>query len=314
MRSISQIYSEAVYTRNSYLQITELDSGRSNGKLSILNLITYVVAVCIHTYEAILDLFQIRILEVLNSRVNGTPPWYVNMVKKFQYNSDRNIPDELEFNEDTMKLQYVTPDSSRRIVDEASWEVDYDEESLTLKAVKKNSDEDSIAKGVLFTPLTEAELTGLKQYVQQIKFVGATVYCKSLPADRLLIVADTSSPIYFDDRFTTANQILLKLQESLIKYLSSLSFDSYICRQGIIDAMWNTEYIRDMGANIRVYISHFDDTTSEYSEFKELNGLVKPNSGYFTLLGSNGLLTVNAENLTILPVSQLGKNTYFNKR
>ena len=73
MRSVSQIYSEAVATRNNYLQLTELNTGRSNSKLSMINLLTYVVAVCIHTYEAILDLFQVKIVEVLNGRINGTP-------------------------------------------------------------------------------------------------------------------------------------------------------------------------------------------------------------------------------------------------
>ena len=87
MRSVSQIYSEAVNIRNNYLQLTELNTGRSNSKLSIINLLTYVVAVCIHTYEAVLDIFQVRIAEVLNGRVNGTPDWYAIMSKKFQYNA-----------------------------------------------------------------------------------------------------------------------------------------------------------------------------------------------------------------------------------
>ena len=39
MRSVSQIYSEAVSTRNNYLQLTELNTGRSNSKLSMLNLL-----------------------------------------------------------------------------------------------------------------------------------------------------------------------------------------------------------------------------------------------------------------------------------
>lgn len=49
MRSVSQIYSEAIATRNNYLQLTELNSGRTNSKMSIMNLMTYVVAVCIYT-------------------------------------------------------------------------------------------------------------------------------------------------------------------------------------------------------------------------------------------------------------------------
>ena len=92
MRSVSQIYSEIVTTRNNYLQLTELNSGRTNSKLSMMNLITYVTAVCIHTYEAVLDVFQLKIAEILNGRINGTPDWYVMTAKKFQYNPLMRVP------------------------------------------------------------------------------------------------------------------------------------------------------------------------------------------------------------------------------
>ena len=56
-KSLSQIYSEAIQTRNNYLQITELNSGLTNSKMSILNLITYVMSVLIHSYHVMLDIF-----------------------------------------------------------------------------------------------------------------------------------------------------------------------------------------------------------------------------------------------------------------
>lgn len=136
MRSVSQIYSEAVTTRNNYLQLTELNTGRSNSKLSMINLLTYVVAVCIHTYEAILDLFQVRVAEVLNGRINGTPDWYAIMAKKFQYNHVTETGDELVFNEETMKIEYSKVDASHRIVEKAAWQTDADGRALTLKVCK----------------------------------------------------------------------------------------------------------------------------------------------------------------------------------
>ena len=69
-KSLSQIYSEAIQTRNNYLQITELNSGLTNSKMSILNLITYVMSVLIHSYHVILDIFEIEIANIISTRIN----------------------------------------------------------------------------------------------------------------------------------------------------------------------------------------------------------------------------------------------------
>ena len=87
-KSLSQIYSEAIQTRNNYLQITELNSGLTNSKMSILNLITYVMSVLIHSYHVMLDIFEIEIANIISTRINGTAQWYVIMATKFQYNNN----------------------------------------------------------------------------------------------------------------------------------------------------------------------------------------------------------------------------------
>lgn len=305
MRSVSQIYSEAVSTRNNYLQLTELNTGRSNSKLSIINLLTYVVAVCIHTYEAILDLFQVKIAEIINGRINGTPEWYALMAKKFQYNAATSTGDELIFNEDTLKIEYAIPDVSRRIIEKVSWERDERDGSLTLKVCKANDNTEEIENGVPYMPLNDYELIAFKMYMQQIRFVGADIYCESYPADILTIVADTDSPIFFNDNYITAAQAINSIKENMIEYANTLEYDGYIYYQEILDVIRKTENIIDIGSNIQIYISQYNMIDRVYEEPIKLNGRAKLRSGYIRLMDNNAVNVINGDNLTLIPASQM---------
>lgn len=300
MRTISQIYSEAVNTRNNYLQLTELNSGRSNSKLSIINLLTYVMAVCIHTYETIIDLFQVRLSQVLNGRINGTPDWYVRMAKLFQYNSVTEAGDEMIFNEDTLKIEYVNTNTSKRIVEQAAYQTNDKEDALTLKVCKANDSTAEINSGIPYLPLTNQELTAFKHYIERIKFVGANVNSESLPGDILKIVADTDNPIFYNDSYVTASQALLAIQKSLIDFVNSREFNGLLYYQAVLDVIRKTDNIVDVSNNIKIYISSYDATSKEYMEPKELKNRMRLKSGYIRLLDENSVSTVNSENLTLI--------------
>lgn len=303
MRSVSQIYSEAVSTRNNYLQLTELNTGRSNSKLSMINLLTYVVAVCIHTYEAILDLFQVRIVEVLTGRINGTPDWYAMMAKKFQYNNVTETGDELRFNEETMKIEYVNPDSSHRIIEKAAWQTD--DKSLILKLCKANDNSNEVNNGIPYMPLNDSELTAFKMFIQQIKFVGADITCESSPGDILTIIADKNNPIFYNDSYVTASQALTELQQAMIDFVNELEFNGMLYCQSVLDVIRKTEHITDISNNIKVYISSYNDADRRYDEPVELNNRIRLKSGYIRLLDTNSVMTINSDNLTLVANSKI---------
>lgn len=305
MRSVSQIYSEAVAIRNNYLQLTELNSGRSNSKLSVLNLMTYVVAVCIHTYEVILDIFQVKLAEVLNGRINGTPDWYAMMAKKFQYNPLTEKGDDLFFNEDTLKIEYKTTDTTHRIVEQAAWQIDEAKSSLVLKVVKGNDSSNEINNGIPYARLTDNEQTALKAYLQQIKFVGAEVECVSYPGDIVRVVADDKNPIFYNDSYITESQALEYIKQSIIEFSNNFKFNSYLYYQSVIDAIRQTEYISDIGNNLKVYVKSYNLETESYQEEFKLNGRCRLQSGYIRFLDENSANTINIDNLKLVPASQM---------
>lgn len=303
MRSVSQIYSEAVNIRNNYLQLTELNSGRSNGKLSMLNLLTYVVAVCIHTYEAVLDLFQLRIAEVLNGRINGTPQWYAIMAKKFQYNNITNTGDEMRFNEDSLKIEYVQPDASHRIIEKTAWQTENN--YLILKVCKANDNSNEVDNGIPYMPLNDSEMTAFRMFIEQIKFVGADIYSESCPGDIITIVADKNNPIFYNDSYITAVQAIDSIKQGMIEFANSMEFNGYLYYQAILDVIRKTEHITDIGNNIKVYVSQYNTTDKSYNKPVRLLGRIKLKSGYIRLLDINSINVINSDNLTLIPASQM---------
>lgn len=305
MRSVSQIYSEAVTTRNNYLQLTELNTGRSNSKLSMINLLTYVVAVCIHTYEAILDLFQVRVAEVLNGRINGTPDWYAIMAKKFQYNHVTETGDELVFNEETMKIEYSKVDASHRIVEKAAWQTDADGRALTLKVCKANDNSNEVNNGIPYMQLSDYELTAFRMFIQQIKFVGADIYCESSPGDIVTIVADKNNPIFYNDSYVTAAQALAELQQSMIDFANEMEFNGMLYYQSILDVIRRTEHITDISNSLRIYISSYNTADRKYDDPVELTNRIRLKSGYIRLLDTDSVMTINSDNLTLVAASKM---------
>ena len=303
MRSVSQIYSEAVNTRNNYLQLTELNTGRSNSKLSMINLLTYVVAVCIHTYEAVLDLFQLRIAEVLNGRINGTPDWYAIMAKKFQYNSVTETGDELIFNDETMKIQYVKTDASHRIIEKAAWQTE--DNALILKVCKANDNSNEVNNGIPYMPLSDYELTAFRMFIQQIKFIGADVYCESSPADIITIIADKYNPIFYNDSYVTAAQALNAIQQAMIDFANSMEFNGMFYYQSVLDVIRKTEYIVDISNNIKILVQSYNTIDKRYDTPVELQNRMKLKSGYIRLLDTNSAITINSDNLTLVPASRM---------
>ena len=298
-RSISQIYSEAVAKRNNYLQVTELNSGRSTSKTSVINILTYVMASLIYTYETILDVFEINISKLIASRINGTARYYAVMAKNFQYyNTKEESAVKLIFNEDTCQIEYEKIDKSRRIITYSAYQYYAEKTGVTIKVCKDNSGQSD--GGGVYTPLTEDELTAFKNYIDEIKFVGAQIQILSIYGDLMNINAD----IVYDDLYINEEQAFDAVKAALINYAKSLDYNGYIYYQSVVDAIQSVEHIVDVtgrGGNgyAEVTLTSCHDNGSVYNSEAEsvIYGGKIAKSGYITFV--NELDKDRANNLVI---------------
>ena len=301
-RNISQIYAEAIHTRNNYLQLTELDSGRTTSKMSVLNCITYTAAVLIHTYEAMLDVFQVNIAKTIANGVNGTAPYYATVAKLFQFDPISRTGDRLVFNPDTYKVEYETINESHRIIAQSSWENYTQDDAIVLKVCKASTDSNDKDNGTLYTQLSDAELTAFKQYIAAIKFCGAKIYCQSIPGDMVKVHTSQSAPIYYDDTLLSHGQALQNIKKSIAEYTKDFEYDSYISYQKIIDAIQNTEGITDVSANVSIGVSLYNNEKGVYNNEIKITGRLRSRSGYLRVFDEDGESTL--DELTLVAESE----------
>lgn len=291
-RTIKDIYSEAIYVRNNYLQITELDSGRTKSKMSIMNLMTYVMAVLIYSYEVVLDAFQVNVAKLILARINGTPAWYVNMAYKFQYSD--NSQDHFGFNESTYMLEYDEVNEQHRIISKAAYQ-EYTDDSIILKVCKNNSDSGQVGNGMLYMPLSNIspndELTVFKQYIQSIKFVGSRIHCISLKGD-LVAVKSNGAVIWYNDAYDNEDGILEKIKVALVNYAKSLEYNSFVYYQSFIDAIQSVKNVVSIDAGIVVEVRAYNSLSNQYDAAENIIGQYRPLSGYIGYIDENGDSTI----------------------
>jgi hypothetical protein len=144
--------------------------------------------------------------------------------------------------------------------------------------------------GTLYTPLTNAQLTAFRSYINSIKFLGAKVYPISVPGDILTI---ESCEVIYNDLYITEDQAFDNVRKALIDYLGNLAYNGYVYYQAIIDAIQNAEYIVSVSAGVVIKILQYDPATNSYAgEATALANRAKAAAGYVKWIDQSGSSTI----------------------
>ncbi len=266
-RTLTDIYNEAVDTRNKYLELTELTN---DSKMSILNAFTWVTSTAIYTLETLMDVFMTDIAKVFNARINGTPAYYANAMLKWQYG------DDLVLNEDGTQFSYPSVDETKRLITKVSYQEyyssDYKDNILVLKVAKGESD--SLSK------LEDDELISARAYLSKIKFAGVKCNVVSRKGDILVPRVD----VYYDGA-VSKEEIYSNIESALVQYIANVNFDSAIYAHKVIDAIMAVDHVTDVHINSDVtveqgiFIAQYDDNNA-LGELKKIDRKVYTSSGY----------------------------------
>lgn len=266
-RTINEIYKEIIAEKDKRLELSDI---QSDSKVSILNGIAWTVAAAIYSFETIMDVFTVDMNNALQERINGTPSYYVNSLLKYQHG------DKLKIRDDGLGFGYEKVDESKRIVTQASYQEDSNEQSLDTKLILK------VATGTngKLSPLTSDQLMMVTSYVNQIKFAGTTIEVVSRKGDiiipRLTVYHDGALP---------EETMRSKIDEALNSFIMETKFNSAIYVSNIVNCLMTVEHVTDVYMDVNtvpqqgVYIVSYESDGSMANE-KRIGRMTYASSGF----------------------------------
>lgn len=228
-RSISEIQDIIISEKNNRLELNELES---DSKVSIYNGWAYICAVAIHSFEVIHDLFKSDIDTILDTRMNGTPQFYVNKAYEFQDG------DTVQVSEDGTRISYPAIDTSKQIITRASYEeVVVSGGNLDKLLLVK------VAKGETgsLQPLEPEELVRFTSYLDKIKFAGTNIQGVSKIGDVLIPYITV-----YHDGLLPDSTILTRVNDAIHDFMKDLSFDSALYESKLFDAISDVDNVTDV--------------------------------------------------------------------
>ena len=255
-RTLTEIYNEAVETRNKYLELTELTN---DSKMSIINAFTWVTAAAIYSFETLLDVFTTDIAKTFTQRINGTSAYYANAMLKWHYG------DDLIINDEGTAFHYATEDTTKRLITHVSYQEYYNEEFKDNILILKVAS----GEGRSLSQLSDEELIAARAYLNQIKFAGVKCNVVSRRGDVLV----PRLTVYYDGAITK-EELYDNIDTALIDFIVNMKFDSLVYSQKIIDAIQKVEHVTD------VHIDHEASVEqgifiAQYNDNNELGPLTK---------------------------------------
>lgn len=244
-RSLSEIYQQAVGARNERLELNEIDNG---SKVSVMNALTWIMSYLVYGFEVLLDVFTVDIATTINNRINGTPAYYVNALKKYQKGH------ELQVNAEGTGFGYGVTDETTRIVTQVSYSEAANADSLDNRLILRaaTGSPESLSR------IGEEDLEGIQAYLQKIKFAGTKVTVISRNGDILL-----PKMTVFHDGAVPKDELLDAIDKRLFVFITNLRFDSALYVSEVIEAVRSVDHVRDVyideDEGQGIYLVQYDD-------------------------------------------------------
>jgi len=247
----------------------------STSKTALWRLWTRIAATCAWTVEVLMDTF----VQEVNEKVAALKPhslrWYAAKAEAFQYGralaldsdtyDNTNVPEETAESERIVKYAAVTERDAQ----------------LAVKVAKQSDD---------LMPLSEAELTAFRAYMNEIKDAGVKLSIVSHAADSLKL----GLTIYYDPLILSSNGSRIDgasstpVRDAITRFLQNLPFNGEFVIAYLTDALQQVD---------GVVIPHVAGCFTKYSDlpFTSVNISVVPESGYLRLADQDFAVTYIAK-------------------
>jgi len=237
------------------------------GRLSVENVLMYVVAVCCHVVEGLMDNHRKEIDEMLESRLPHRLRWYRDRVLEFMVNREL-IADSGKYDTTDMSEKDIT---ESRVVKYAAVSERIEDGVLQIKVAGEGAD----GKRCQFDEVTE---TQLKAYIGEIKDAGVRVDLINRNPDMFNAEID----VYYNAIYKEAD-VKASCIDVAQSYVENLDFDGVLYLAELSDALRKVVGVKTVAIKEATEYDDVADITVEIEAYK------RPQAGYYRL----GLLVLN---------------------
>lgn len=200
-------------------------------KVSVENMLMYVVAFVAHTLEVMMDAFRKDVDTQIAQNIVPTVRWYHTQAVAFQYG------DQLVYNEEYGHFEYP--------------EVNEDKKLVKYCAVKDRGGSIQVlvsgdSNGVPMV-LSNDVLSAFKNYMNQVKVAGVILDVKSLAADGIRIQAE----VQIDPQIITTDGVRISdgtkaVEAAINAYLANIVYGGTFNKTKLVDAIQKVEGVVDV--------------------------------------------------------------------
>ncbi len=251
---------------NSQILLSDL---KSTSRVARWRLVFWVVATCAYTLGVDWDLCKIELEAIAARSRYGTLPWYVRIIKEFQYGDPLVLIDD--------EWQYATINLANRCVNLAAAQEGPGVVNVKIAAIV----------GGVKQPVSAAQEIGAQAYLMKKKPAGIRVnLINDSPDELILAVTVNYDPLVLKSNGESiANPGVFPVDLALELYLESLEFN------GAYELMSQVDYIQKGLGIETVYITA---ASARYgaNPFSPFTQRYYPNAGYMTIHPSTAITYV----------------------
>lgn len=262
-RTIKQIQSEITSNLTEKLSL-------SRSAAAEWRLWAYVIALAIHSFEVVMDLFLGDIERQIEQTRPGTLQWYTHMCYQFQNGHKLELVDGM--------LRYPIDSPESRIISIAS--VTASNDILVFRVAKNMS-------GAL-TPLSVEERSNFSNYIEAIAMAGDKLSIVSKEADKIKYSID----VYYDPAYPESI-IRTNVEAALIAFNTNKNFGGIVYSQRLIESIIDVNGVVTAKPTI---LAHKSVTDTDYSD---VDISVTLDAGYYNFADDSTLIMRTIKDLPL---------------
>ena len=236
------------------------DFDNTFSKVSIENLIIYIIAAAIYTHERIFDQHTQEVEQTIEQLRPHTALWYTSKAKQFLY-GEPLIDGTDQYDTTNLTEQQV---QEKQIINFAA--ATENNATLYLKVAKKGPQ-----------PLDSDEITAFKQYMHEIKDAGVRLEIISQQGDYLkLNMIIYYNPLLINQQGQSKQTGEKIIEQTIKNYIENIPFNGEFRKNQLVDQLQQVP-----GVEMVELSAAYHSETGQEGTYKEILPAVKPMSGYF---------------------------------